>query len=250
MPQQMVLVADDEEPMRKLVTTALKVGGYGVVTAADGLEALKAVSEQALDLVLLDLGLPGPDGFEVLQALRREQDLPVLVISGRARERDKVRALDLGADDYLTKPVGWDELMARVRALLRRSGTAPIRALQPYRYRGLEVDFAARQARIDGRPAGLTNREYEVLAYLARNAGKVLLHRQILQGVWGGQYGDESDFVWTYVRRIRRKVEPDPERPRYLLTEHGAGYRVPAPEVDAEADPEPQPDGIRLPDPV
>jgi two-component system KDP operon response regulator KdpE len=218
--------------MRRLVASALKVGGYGVVTAADGLETLKLVEEQPLDLLLLDLGLPGPDGFEVLRAVRRDLDLPVMVLSARARERDKVTALDLGADDYLTKPVGWDELLARVRALLRRTGTAPNRTLGPYRYQGLEVDFAARQTRVDGAEVRLTRREFDVLAHLARSAGKVLLHRQILQAVWGGQYGDESDFVWTYVRRIRRKIEPDPEHPRYLLTEHGAGYRVPAPDPD------------------
>jgi len=126
-------------------------------------------------------------------------------------------------------------LLARVRALLRRAGSAPVRTLLPYRCQGLEIDFAARQTRVDGREVRLTRREFDVLAHLARNAGKVLLHRQILRAVWGGQYGDESDFVWTYVRRIRRKIEPDPEHPRYLLTEHGAGYRVPASETEADS---------------
>ena len=232
MAQQTVLVADDEAPMRRLLTSALKVGGFGVLTATDGLEALKTVEERLVDLVLLDLGLPGPDGLEVLRAVRRDQDLPVLILSARARERDKVAALDLGADDYLTKPVGWDELLARVRALLRRAGAGPPRTLAPYRHQGLVVDVAARQTFRDGQELRLTRREFDVLAYLARSAGKVLLHRQILQAVWGGQYGDESDFVWTYVRRIRRKIEPDPEKPRDLLTEHGAGYRLPAPDPD------------------
>jgi two-component system KDP operon response regulator KdpE len=225
--QQTVLVVDDEAPMRKFVSSNLKANGYGVLAAADGAEALKFVAENTPDLLLLDINLPGPDGLAVLQAVRRDMDVPVLMVSARGRESDKVRALELGADDYLTKPFGAAELIARVRALLRRVSGAPKGPLPPYRFQDLEVDFGARRARRDGADVPLTRREFEVLAYLARNAGKVLLHRQILQAVWGGQYADEIDYVWTYIQRIRRKLEPDRNRPRYVLTELGVGYSMP-----------------------
>ena len=152
MVQQAILVVDDEAPMRKFVTHNLKAGGYNVLTAADGLEALKVASEHPLDLMLLDIGLPGPDGLAVLEAVRRDMQVPVLMISARGREADRVRALDLGADDYLTKPFGVAELLARVRALLRRVTPGPKGPLPVYEYEDLEVDFAARRARL-GHPA-------------------------------------------------------------------------------------------------
>jgi two-component system, OmpR family, KDP operon response regulator KdpE len=223
-----ILVADDEAPMRKYISSNLKVRGYDVIMAADGIEALKLASEHPLDLVLLDIGMPGPDGTQVLTALRRETHVPVIIVSARGREHDKVQALDLGADDYLTKPFGVDELLARVRATLRRSGSVLDSSLPPYRHGELEVDFSARRVRVAGRDISLTPKQYDVLAYLARNAGKVLTHRQILQAAWGGQYADEVDYVWTYVRRIRRRIEPDPAAPQFLLTEPGVGYRMPA----------------------
>jgi two-component system KDP operon response regulator KdpE len=223
-----ILVADDEAPMRKYISSNLKVRGYDVIMAADGIEALKLASEHPLDLVLLDIGMPGPDGTQVLTALRRETHVPVIIVSARGREHDKVQALDLGADDYLTKPFGVDELLARVRATLRRTGSVLDSTLPTYRCGELEVDFSARRVRVAGRDISLTPKQYDVLAYLARNAGKVLTHRQILQAAWGGQYADEVDYVWTYVRRIRRRIEPDPATPQFLLTEPGVGYRMPA----------------------
>jgi two-component system KDP operon response regulator KdpE len=228
--RQTILVVDDEAPTRKYVSANLKARGYEVLLAADGGEALKAIEEHPLDLLLLDIGLPGPDGLEVLSAVRREMEVPVIMLSARGRERDKVAALDLGADDYLTKPFGVEELLARVRAGLRHAGSAPKGPLPPYRYRALEVDFGARRVRLDGEAVALTPKEYEVLAYLARNGGKVLTHRQILQAVWGGHYGDEAEYLWTYAKRIRRKIEPDRDRPRYLLTESGVGYSLPPPD--------------------
>jgi two-component system KDP operon response regulator KdpE len=234
MTQQTILVVDDEAPMRKLLLNNFKASGYAVWTAADGTEALKVLEENRFDLLLLDINLPGPDGLQVLQAIRRHDEMPVLILSGRGRERDKVEALDLGADDYLTKPFGIAELLARVKALLRRASSGRSVASAPYRYEGLEVDFTARRTRLEGVEVPLTRREFEVLAYFARNGGKILLHRQVLQAVWGGQYGDESDYVWTFVQRIRRKIEPDRAHPRYLLTEPGVGYRMPASE-DAHA---------------
>ena len=230
MVQQAILVVDDEAPMRKFVSHNLRADGYQVLTAADGSEALKLASEHPLDLLLLDIGLPGPDGLAVLQAVRREMQVPVLMISARGREADRVNALDLGADDYLTKPFGVAELLARVRALLRRMTPGPKGPLPTYRYQGLEVDFGARRARLNDRDIQLTRREFEVLAFLARNAGKVLLHRQVLQAVWGGEYSDEADYVWTFVQRIRRKIEPDRQHPMYVITEAGVGYWMPAPE--------------------
>ena len=227
MAQQAILVVDDEAPMRKFVSHNLKAGGYQVLTAADGSEALKLASEHSLDLLLLDIGLPGPDGLEVLQAVRRNTQVPVLMISARGREADRVKALDLGADDYLTKPFGVAELLARVRALLRRMTPVPKGPLPTYHYQGLEVDFGARRARLNGRDIRFTRREFEVLAFLARNAGKVLLHRQVLQAVWGSEYGDEADYVWTFVQRIRRKIEPDRHHPKFVITVAGVGYSMP-----------------------
>jgi two-component system, OmpR family, KDP operon response regulator KdpE len=225
MPRQTILVIDDEAPMRKYLSANLKKRGYGVAEAVDGTEALKLLNEHIFDLIILDIMMPGPDGLQVLTAVRRDMDVPVLVLSARGREGDKVAALDLGADDYLTKPFGVEELLARVRAGLRRAGTAPKGPLPPYRHGELEVNFSTRQVRCARTEITLTPREYEVLAYFARNAGKVLTHRQLLQAVWGPEYGDESDYIWTYVRRLRRKIEPEPDQPRYLLTEPGVGYR-------------------------
>ena len=227
MNRQVVLVVDDEAPMRKYITTNLKIRGYDVLTAADGVEALKLIEERPFDLLILDIMMPGPDGLNVLARVRRDMDVPVLMLSARGRESDKVEALDAGADDYLTKPFGVEELLARVRAALRRSGSSPRGTLPPYDFQGLEIDFGARRVRRGGQDIALTPKEYDVLAYLARNAGKVLTHRQVLQAVWGAEYGDEADYVWTYVRRIRRKIEPDQEHPRYVLTEPGVGYRLP-----------------------
>jgi two-component system, OmpR family, KDP operon response regulator KdpE len=231
--QQCILVVDDEAPMRKLLSSNLQASGYAVRNAADGTEAMTLIEEHTFDLLLLDINMPGPNGVQVLQAVRRGMELPVLMLSGSGRERDKVGALDMGADDYLTKPFGIGELLARVKALLRRATPGPRGPQLTYRYRDLQVDFAARLASLAGVRVALTRREFEVLAYLARNAGKVVLHRQLLQAVWGGQYGDESDYAWTFVQRIRRKIEPDRAHPAYVLTDIGMGYRMPAPDAAA-----------------
>ena len=230
MSPQRILVVDDEAPMRKYISTNLKARGYDVLMAEDGTEALKMIDEHTIDLLILDIMMPGPDGMDVLRRVRRDMDVPVVMLSARGRETDKVEALDAGADDYLTKPFGVEELLARVRAALRRVGSAPAGPLPAYRANGLEVDFSARRVRREGVDVSLTPKEYDVLAHLARNAGKVLTHRQILQAVWGAEYGEEADYVWTYIRRIRRKLEPDQAHPRYLLTEAGVGYRMPDPD--------------------
>jgi two-component system, OmpR family, KDP operon response regulator KdpE len=228
--QTRVLVVDDEPQTARYLSMNLKARGYEVLVAADGCEALKLADETNLALVLLDLGIPGPDGFAVLQALRQWNDVPVVVVSARGQERDKVHALDLGADDYLTKPFGVQELLARVRAHLRRVEGQGGGARAPYDLGALHVDFAAREVRLDGQRVRLTPTEYGLLEQLALAAGRVLTHATLLQRVWGPAYRDEADYLWAYVRRLRRKLEPRPEQPRYILTEPGVGYRLATPD--------------------
>ncbi len=223
-----ILVVDDEPQTTRYLSMNLRARGYDVLTAADGCEALKLLDESNLALVLLDLGLPGPDGFEVLRALRQWCDVPVVVISARGQERDKVHALDLGADDYLTKPFGVEELLARVRAHLRRTEGRGNGARPPFENDGLRIDFATRQVSVGGHAVRLTPTEYGVLEQLALVPGRVLTHTTLLQRVWGPDYRDEADYLWAYVSRLRRKLEPDPEHPRYILTEPGVGYRFQA----------------------
>jgi two-component system, OmpR family, KDP operon response regulator KdpE len=230
MRREAILVVDDEPPMRKYLSANLRARGYWVSTAEDGTEALQCLAEHSFDLLILDIMMPGPDGLALLKVVRDSSSVPVLILSARGREADKVQALDLGADDYLTKPFGVEELLARVRAALRRADNSSRPSMKTYRRGSLEIDFNARQARLDSAQVSLTQKEYQVLAYLARNAGKVLTHRQILHAVWGGEYGDEADYLWTYIRRLRRKLDPDPHNARYLLTEPGVGYHMPAPD--------------------
>jgi len=222
-----VLVVDDEPETLKYVGANLRARDYDVVTAADGTEALKLADEDVFDLVLLDITMPGPDGFQVAQALRQRSAVPIIMLSARGQEKDKVRALDLGADDYLTKPFGIDELLARVRSALRRSQQEPAPGEELVRG-DLTIDFGQRKVTRGGQEIKLTPTEYALLVQLARSAGKVLSHATLLQRVWGPEYGQETDYLWAYVRRLRRKLEPDPDHPRYLLTEPGVGYRFAA----------------------
>lgn len=225
-PHPLVVLVDDEAPLQKYVSTNLRARGYDVRVASDGTEALKLLQETVPALIVLDINMPGPDGFAVLEWIRRDMDVPVIMLSARGREGDKVRALNLGADDYLTKPFGIEEFLARVRAALRRAAPHAEPPVAPYRAAGLSIDFAARRVRLGGQDVRLTPREYELLAHLARNAGRVLTHRQILEAVWGPEYGEEAEYVWAYVKRVRRKIEPDAARPALLLTEPGVGYRM------------------------
>ncbi|MBI2867079.1 MAG: response regulator transcription factor [Chloroflexi bacterium] len=220
-----ILVVDDEPEMLKLVGANLQARGYEVVSANDGSEALKIAGEQIFDLVILDISMPGPDGFQVCQRVRSFSDVPVLMLSARGQEKDKVKALDMGADDYITKPFGVDELMARVRAALRRGSKSSVGPLPPFKDGQLRVDFSRRSVTVKGKEMKLTPTEYNLLTLLVRNAGKVLTHRSILNNVWGPEYGSETDYLWAYIRRLRRKIEPDPDQPRYILTEPGVGYR-------------------------
>lgn len=224
MKKTRVLVVDDEPETLKYVGANLKARGYDVTTAADGTEALKRAEEDVFDLVLLDITMPGPDGFAVCQELRRTTAVPIIMLSARGQEKDKVKALDLGADDYITKPFGIEELLARVRSALRRSQQDPSTS-NPLVVGDLTISFAERRVTRGGHEIKLTPTEYELLVQLARSAGKVLSHTILLQRVWGPEYGEESDYLWAYVRRLRRKIEVDPDHPRYLLTESGVGYR-------------------------
>jgi DNA-binding response OmpR family regulator len=238
MRKPLVLVVDDEPQTLRYVGLNLKARGYDVLTASDGTEALKLFSENIVDLLLLDLMMPGPDGYQVTERVRQESDVPIIVLSAKGQERDKVKALDLGADDYLTKPFGIDELLARVRAALRRTSSSGNVTLKPYALDDLVIDFTARRVTKDGQEVRLTPTEYGLLSYLARNAGKVLTHLTLLQAVWGPEYGDEHDYLWAYIRRLRRKLEADAERPRYILTESGVGYRM-APAAPEQRSPNP-----------
>ena len=219
-----ILVVDDEPSIVRAVRANLGNRGFRVDVATSGREALERVQAHP-DLILLDLGLPDSDGLELIRALRERARAPIIVLSARGAERDKVTALDLGADDYLTKPFGVEELLARIRVALRRtlrpSADAPV-----FRTRGLAVDIEHRRVTLDGGELHLTRTEYGLLTALARNADRVVTDAMLLREVWGPQYGDEDHYLHVYVARLRKKLERDPQQPRYIITEPGVGYRL------------------------
>ena len=221
-----VLVVEDDPIMAKFVHDALKNRGHRVSIAADGRSALDLLARGPdPDLVILDLGLPEVDGFEVLRRLREGSVVPVLVLSARGSERDKVRALDLGADDYLAKPFGLPELLARVRAQLRR-GAYPVQRTQSVLVGDVEVDLSGQRVHKGGVEVRLTATEFAVLRELVFAAGRVVTHRQLLREVWGPEYAGETQYTRTFIQRLRAKLEDDPARPELLLTEPGMGYRL------------------------
>jgi len=223
----LALVVEDEEPIRHFLRTTLAAQGWRVVEAANGKDALVHASLQPPDVVLLDLGLPDQDGLLVTRRLREWTAVPIIVISARGREADKVAALDAGADDYLTKPFGVPELMARLRVALRHE--ARLRASDAATtvdVGGLHVDLGSRRVTVDGRDAHLTPLEFKLLVALAKHAGKVLTHRQLLREVWGPGSEGQAHNVRVFMAQLRRKIEADPAQPRYLLTEQGVGYRM------------------------
>jgi two-component system KDP operon response regulator KdpE len=218
-----VLVVDDELQILRALRTSLRGAGYEVDTAETAESALAAAAMRPPEAVILDLVLPDGTGTEVCRELRTWTSAPVIVLSAVGEEREKVAALDAGADDYVTKPVGIDELLARLRAVLRRV----VPSAEPVVTVGeLEVDFEKREVRIGGAAVHLTPHQFDLLRVFARNVGKLLTHRMILREVWGPAYGTESNLLRVHVAQLRRKIERDPARPRYLLTEPGAGYRL------------------------
>jgi DNA-binding response OmpR family regulator len=222
-----VLVTDDDHRMRRLLRLNLEQAGYRVLTAEDGPAALDLTELEAPDLILLDIMMPGMDGFTFLQRVREFSDVPVILLTAKGEERDKVRGLDLGADDYLTKPFGPAEMLARVRAVLRRrqpSEEAPTELVLG----DLTINLARRRVIRQGQEIHLTPTEYKLLHELATNPGRVILHGELLSRVWGSEYRDEVDYLWTYVRYLRNKIEPDPAHPRFILSEPGVGYLLAA----------------------
>ncbi|MFZ2097413.1 MAG: response regulator [Anaerolineales bacterium] len=219
-----VLVVDDERAIRRYLHAALNAQGYTVYEASCGKEALNMMVADRPDLIILDLGLPDLDGVEVTRQLREWTQIPIIILSVREQEIDKIEALDAGADDYLTKPFGSAELMARMRAALRhtmQNASEPI-----FETNNLEVDLTRRLVRVGGEEISLTPTEYDLLRILVQNAGKVITHRLLIRQVWGTAYENEAHLLRVNMSNLRRKIEPDPTRPRYIITEPGVGYRL------------------------
>lgn len=218
-----ILVVDDEPAIRRFLRTALGTYGYSIIEAESGEEALNAVAIGHPDVVLLDLGLPDMDGTEVTRRLREWTQIPIVVISVRDQENEKVNALDAGSDDYLTKPFGIAELMARIRVALRRSDSSEDEPI--FKLGDLAIDLARRLVTVSGQPVSLTPTEYDILRILAANSGKVLTHRQLAQSVWGNTDDNQAHLLRVHVGNLRGKIEKDPSRPYYITTEPGVGYR-------------------------
>jgi len=220
-----ILVVDDERAIRRFLRASLTTHGHTIIEAASGSEALAQIAEQRPDVVFLDLGLPDADGIEVIRRLREWSSVPVIILSVRDQEKDKIEALDAGADDYLTKPFGIGELMARMRGVMRRSALAG--SIEPIVTVGdLQIDFSHRLVTLAGAELSLTPTEYDILKVLVQSAGKVLTHLQIIRKVWGAGYGEEeAHLLRVNISNLRRKIEPDPTRPNFIITEPGVGYR-------------------------
>jgi two-component system KDP operon response regulator KdpE len=220
-----VLVVDDDPTILRTLRINLRARGYDVEAVTNAQDAMSAFAEAPADLVVLDLGLPDLDGIEVLRRLRAVSRVPVIVLSARQDSDDKVEALDEGADDYVTKPFGMDELMARVRAAIRRVGEA-LPSTPPFVCRHFTLDFDARVCEVAGSQVHLTPTEWRLLAELSRHAERIVPHENLLKAAWGPSYGRESNYLRVFASQLRRKLEPDPSRPVHLLTEPGLGYRL------------------------
>ena len=224
-----VLIIEDEKNISDFMSKALKSNDYRVITAVSGKAGLSLISSQCPDIILLDLGLPDMDGNDVITSVREWTSSPIIVISARTDERDKVTALDLGADDYITKPFGTPELLARIRASLRHSNrmdSSSALYIRPYQCRGLVLDFDKRMLTVDGEEVHLTQIEYKIVAFLARNSGKVMTYSAIMSNVWGPFTGTNNRILRVNMANIRRKIEQNPSQPQFLFTEVGVGYRM------------------------
>jgi two-component system KDP operon response regulator KdpE len=228
-PGPLILVIEDEPQMRRFLRVSLANSGYQLIETENGEDGLSQAAARSPDLILLDLGLPDQDGVAVTARLREWSKAPIIVLSARGREEDKVTALDQGADDYLTKPFGMSELLARIRVALRHAATTEAGAAE-FVVGELKVDFSRRQVFVEGTEVHLTPIEYKLLALLVKNAGRVLTHRHLLRDVWGPNYVDHTHYLRVYMGQLRHKLESNPSRPVYLVTEPGVGYRIRAQE--------------------
>jgi len=222
-----ILVVDDEPQLTRVLRTGLKSHGYDVRAAADGLAGFEAFNDWHPDLVITDLAMPNVDGLELCRRLRAVSQVPIIVLSAKGEEKTKVEALDLGADDFVTKPFGIDELLARVRASLRRANTAPLNSATPTILESgdFHVDLESREITVRGKPIHLTPKEFDLLVYFIKHAGKVLTHRTLLAALWGGNYVEQNEYLRVFVGNLRKKIEADAASPRYILTEPWIGYR-------------------------
>ena len=227
-----ILTADDDPQLLRLITRTLQLEGYEVISASDGLQALSLIESKVPDAVLLDVMMPKMDGFTVCQRVREFSLVPIIIVTARGQDQDKIRGLDLGADDYLTKPFSVDELLARVRAVLRRAQFSSLNSSQgtnPSMTIGsITIDFAQHLVTKDGHEVIVTPTEYRILSYLAQNAGRVVTQDLLLEHVWGAEYVGESHMLQVNMNRLRRKLEVDPTHPRFILTKVGIGYYIPA----------------------
>jgi len=224
-----VLVVDDEPQIRRVMRVILSGENYEVLEARSGEAALLRFREFLPDLVLLDLNMPGMGGLEICRAIRETSEVPIIVLTVRREEDEKVEALDAGADDYVTKPFGKHELLARIRAALRRSPASPAAGPRTFVAGDLEIDFEARKIRSGKKNVRLTPKEFDLLRYLVSHAGKPVPHRELLQAVWGPDYGDQNDYLRVFITHLRKKIEPNPAKPQYILTDPWLGYRFEMP---------------------
>ncbi len=221
-----ILVADDDPQIRRAMKATLTARGYQVSDARTGEEALDKLRSEAYDLVLLDMNMPGSGGMETCRLIRSSSDIAIVMLTVNNTEQDKVEALDAGADDYVTKPYSTPELLARIRATLRRLPQAPDGAgLRQLTLEGVEIDLPSRQATVRGRTSRLTAKEFDLLSYFLARLNKTIAHRELLQAVWGPDYGEELEYLRVFVNRLRKKIEPNPSKPRFLVTDAWAGYR-------------------------
>jgi two-component system, OmpR family, KDP operon response regulator KdpE len=224
-----ILVVDDEPQIRRVMRTTLVAQGYEVSDARTGEDAFEQIRSERFDLILLDMNMPGISGLETCREIRSGSDLPIIMVTVRGSERDKVQALDAGADGYITKPFEVSELLARIRAILRRTCFPSGPQSQRLQLGDVEIDFEARRVNGHGGQIRLTTKEFDLLTYLAAHAGKTLTHRELLQAVWGPDYGDEQEYLRVFVGRLRKKIEVVPSSPKFLLTEPWVGYRLELP---------------------